>query len=342
MLLAKARSRLNSPAGTAVGLLCAALVLAACGGAEPNPWAAASRGRGGLAGSRWVWVDASCSDGALELGSVGLERTLGIEIDPQGAVQLTFDSQLVAAGCSATSVWTVTPLPRSARWRFSPDALVVLPPDGACGAEERAATEGTLRMLGDVLEVVIYRSQWCRGFDARFLYRRSVPEQLAPRALVARYVAHWNRGDAAAVAQLFVDDGALVEPFTRTDDGNYARHQGRAAVQSWLTQAFASSPWLALRLLSLEPGSGEGQWIATWDYMDANLATPLRGRNLFVIAGGEIYETELQLIADPLPKPAPAAQDAASAALPEAAAQSAKEAPPRSAGAVPLKEPAQP
>lgn len=313
-------------AATAVALVCAACALAGCASSDPNPWAAATaHQRGGLAGSRWVWVDASCSDGALELGSVGLERTLGIEIDRQGAVQLTFDSQLAAQGCSATSVWTVTPLPRSARWRFSPEALVVLPPGGSCGAEERAATEGTLRMLGDLLEVVVYRSQWCRGFDARFLYRRSAPEQLTPRGIAARYIANWNRGDAAAVAQLFVDDGALIEPFTRTDDGNYARHQGRAAVQAWLTQAFASSPWLALRLLSFEPGSGEGQWVATWDYMDANLQQPLRGRNLFVMAGGEIFETELQLIGDPLPKATAGAQDAASAPLPEAAQASAPE-----------------
>jgi hypothetical protein len=279
-------------------------LLCACGGAPESPWQTlGARERGGLAGSRWVWLDAECSDGALELGSVGLERTLGVEISPRGVVQLTFDSELAASGCSATSVWSVTPTQRAARWRFAPEAVVALPPDGRCGADEREATEGTLRMLGDVLEVVVYRSQWCRGFDARFLYRRSTPDQLTPRALAARYIAHWNRGDAAAVAQLFVDDGALIEPFTRTDDGNYARHQGRAEVQAWLDRAFASSPWLALRLLSFEPGAGPGQWIATWDYMDANLATPLRGRNLFVIAGGEIFETELQLVAEPLPKP---------------------------------------
>ena len=294
--------------------LCALSLASACSSAPQSPWETAGRGRSGLAGSRWVWLDAECSDGALELGSVGLERSLGVEISPRGVVQLTFDSELAASGCSATSVWTVTPTQRAARWKFAPEALVALPPGGSCGAEEREATEGTLRMLGDVLEVVIYRSQWCRGFDARFLYRRSTPEQLSPRQLAARYVAHWNRGDAAAVASLFVDDGALIEPFTRTDDGNYARHRGRAEVQAWLERAFASSPWTALRLLAFEPGAGEGQWIATWDYMDANLAAPLRGRNLFVIAGGEIFETELQLVADPLPKPAQAPDDPAQSA----------------------------
>ena len=306
----------------------------ACGSAAQSPWETVGKGgRGGLAGSRWVWLDAECSDGALELGSVGLERSLGVEISPRGVVQLTFDSELAATGCSATSVWTVTPTQRAARWKFAPEALVALPPDGVCGAEERETTEGTLRMLGDVLEVVIYRSQWCRGFDARFLYRRSSPEQLTARALVARYVAHWNRGDAASVAALFVDDGALIEPFTRTDDGNYARHRGRTEVQAWLERAFASSPWTALRLLSFEQGAGEGQWIATWDYMDANLGAPLRGRNLFVIAGGEIFETELQLVADPLPKPAAAPDDSA-----QSAAKSGDAAPPLSAGVMPAEE----
>lgn len=304
---AAGRARVETRTGTRVrayALGAFALLLFACGcaSAPKSPWELNGKARGGLSGSHWVWLDAECSDGALELGSVGLERTLAIDITGQGVVQLTFDSQLATAGCSATSVWTVNPTQRSARWRFVPEALVALPPGGQCGAEERAPTDGTLRLLGDVLEVVIYRSQWCRGFDARFLYRRSTPEQLEPRALAARYVAHWNRGDAAAVAQLFVDDGALIEPFSRTDDGNYARHQGRAEVQAWLERAFASSPWQALRLLSFEPGSDEGQWIATWDYMDANLASPLRGRNLFVMAGGEIYETELQLVADPVAK----------------------------------------
>jgi hypothetical protein len=35
--------------------------------------------------------------------------------------------------------------------------------------------------------------------------------------------------------------------------------------------------------------------------MDPGLEAPLHGRNLFVIAGGEIYEAELQLVDDPRP-----------------------------------------
>ena len=71
-----------------------------------------------------------------------------------------------------------------------------------------------------------------------------------------RYAAAFNRRDADAMAALFVDTGALVEPFTRTDDGNYKRHEGRAAVRAWYASAFASAPWLALRLLAIEPGDG--------------------------------------------------------------------------------------
>jgi hypothetical protein len=35
--------------------------------------------------------------------------------------------------------------------------------------------------------------------------------------------------------------------------------------------------------------------------MDPHLSEPIVGRNLFVVAGGEIYETEIQLVSDPRP-----------------------------------------
>ena len=54
-----------------------------------------------------------------------------------------------------------------------------------------------------------------------------------------------------------------------------------------------------MRLLAIEPGTTEGHFTAEWEYMDPLLSEPLRGRNLFVLAGGEIYEAELQLLGDP-------------------------------------------
>jgi len=256
-----------------------------------------------IAGSRWTWVEAECNDGALDLARLGFEREFTLDLrEDEGSLLLTFDTELVTAGCSATSVWLARPAGDAELWQLEPQAVVSEPPDGECGARERDATLGTLRMSSDVFEIVTHRSSWCRGFDARFVYRRAPPRRLSPRDVVVRYVAHFNRGDASAVADLFVDSGALVEPFTRTDDGNYKRHEGRARVQDWYENAFRSAPWHALRLLSLSSGAETGHLIAQWEYMDPHLSEPLSGRNLFVVAGGEIYETEIQLVSDPKPQ----------------------------------------
>lgn len=256
-----------------------------------------------LDGARFVWLEAECSDGSLDLARLGFERELTLGVG-KGTLRLTFDTELATEGCASTAVWLAKPAEHSARWRFEPEAVVPWPPALKCGAEEREAVEGELRLSDDLLEVVTRRSNWCRGFDARFVFRRAEPRRLEPRAVVARYAAHFNRADADAIAQLFVETGSLVEPFSRTDDGNYRRHEGRSAVRDWYAAAFTSTPWLALQLRAIEPGREAGQVVASWEYMDARLASPLHGRNLFVIAGGEIYETEVQLIDDPSPAPA--------------------------------------
>jgi hypothetical protein len=264
------------------------------GAVAPQPIASLTA----LDGSRYVWVEADCNDGPLDLAKLGFERELQVQASPS-ALLLTFDTELITAGCTATSVWLARPAGQAELWSIEPQAVVTQPPEGDCGARERDATLGSVRAAGDLLELVLQRSAWCRGFDARFVYRRTEPAQLGELQLVARYVAHWNRSDAAALSSLFVDGGALIEPFTRTDDGNYKRHEGRAEVRAWYESAFASSAWHAMRLLQVTPGTTAGHVTADWEYMDARLAQPLVGRNLFVIAGGEIYETEIQLVSDP-------------------------------------------
>lgn len=278
--------------------------LAGCGAAAVGP---TSHRPPPLHESRWTWLDATCSDGSLELGSLGLERTLTIEV-AEGALRLTHESELLTEGCRVLDVWSATPGQSAELWRFVPEVAVTLPADAECGPAELEPTDGALHLSGDVLEIVTRRSAWCRGFDARFTYRRSEPSPSSAAGLAARYVAHWNRGDAAAIGRLFVAEGSLVEPFTRTTDGRYARHAGRAEVQAWHARAFASASWEAMRLLAVERAGGEGRWAFEWEYLDDRLATPLRGRNLFVVAGGEIYEAEVQLLADPHPRVATAAE----------------------------------
>lgn len=252
-----------------------------------------------LDGARWTWLSAQCADGAIDLNQIGFERTLTSEV--RGSrIRLTYDTALSDPACVSTEVWTLTPLPPQ-QWRFTPEARVALPVAAKCGAVDREGRPGMLRLAGDTLEELVFGSAWCRGFDARFTYRRTHTEPLDMNESVRRYVAHWNRRDAAAVASLFAAEGWLIEPFTRSSDGVPVRHEGRAEIEAWLIEAFASTPWLALQLDTLE-ARADNQAIAAWRYMDARLAEPLAGRNLFLMAGGEIFATELQLLGPPVPR----------------------------------------
>jgi ketosteroid isomerase-like protein len=258
-----------------------------------------ARSRSRVDRDRYVWIDASCSDGAIDLAATGFERT--VELEKRGkAMLLTFDTSLATEGCRTTSVWTAEPDAKLYLYQLRPEAWVSWPMRNAdpqaktavCGAEERTAVPGEIHIAGDTLEIVAQRSPWCRGFDAHFIYRS---------ALVARYVAHFSRGDAAALAGLFEDHGALIESFSASADGQPTRHEGRAAIQAYFERAFAGASWHAARLLAFSQGDDENVIIADLEYIDSELQEPLRVRASFVLAGGEIYESDTQLITDPKP-----------------------------------------
>ena len=286
--------------------LCLAVVLLGCHAARNAQHASPASAFIGIDGARFAWLEAECNDTALDLAELGFERELSIAVD-EGALQLTFDTEIATRGCAATALWTARPSETPRAWSFEPRATVVLPVDADCGAVETAPTAGSLRLFDDTLELVTHDSPWCRGFDARFVFQRVPQKQLSTSQVVMHYAAAFNSRDPRAVAKLFDDNGSLIEPFTRTDDGNYKRHEGRAAVRDWYASALSSAPWVALRLLAIEPLTDSvadaSHVVARWEYMDGGLAEPLRGRNLFVVAGGEIYETELQLVSDPKPTP---------------------------------------
>ena len=285
--------------GWLLRLACACALFACGGSASPQALSALSEsGWNGIDGSRFTWVSAECNDGPLDLALEPEPREVELAVR-DGALFMTLDTEVIADGCTSTSVWQVVPASDPDLWQLTPRAFVTLPPSAECGAKERTTQNGSLHLSDDLLEIVHHGSTWCRGFDARFVYRRAPARRLAPRELIARYVAGWNLRDPRVLAGLFVDGGSLIEPFTRTDDGNYARHEGRDALRAFFGKTFASVPWSAMRLLAIEPGTTEGHFTAEWEYMDPALSEPLRGRNLFVLAGGEIYEAELQLIGEP-------------------------------------------
>ena len=279
------------------GLGCV-LLLAACATTAPVSPAPESPADGlaALNGSRWTWLGAECSDGKLPLAAEGYESDLAVR-QTQDGLSLLFDNAVPVRGCTETAVWRASQLLDGPGWAFRPEARVWLPPEGICGAPLPDAMQGELQVSGDLLEVVVHRSPWCRGYDVRFSYLRALQLPAADeRRLISHYAAHFNRRDPQAIAAMFAEHGALVEPFSESVDGNHTRHEGREQVRLWYVEAFADPSWLALRLLRIERLGDSGHYMAVWEYVDDKLEAPVLGRNLFVIAGGEIYETEVQLL----------------------------------------------
>jgi hypothetical protein len=283
-------------------LACCILVCACAGGTTPA--AAKSGPLSELDGASYRWVSAQCVDGALDLARQGFERTLSSEL-LGSRLRFTYETRLAQPHCVSTEVWSLAPDRAGAgQWQFVADADVRLPADAPCGAALPLGVEhGVVQVTGDTLEELRFGSAWCRGFDARFVYRRIPQRPLGQAELVRRYIAHWNRRDASATAALFAQNGTLSEPFSRSSDGLPMRHEGRAQIEAWLRSAFDSVPWLALQLNEIETLDEPGQTLALWRYFDPKLAEPLQGRNLFVLAGGEIFATELQLVSEPVPAP---------------------------------------
>jgi uncharacterized protein (TIGR02246 family) len=238
----------------------------------------------------------------LDLARQGFERTLLLEQAGNG-LRFTYETRLAQPQCESTEVWSIKPEKASGLWLFVSDSDVRLPPDAACGAAVPVESgRGLVVVYGDTLEELRFGSPWCRGFDVRFIYQRIPAPAVNQHELVRRYVASWNRRDARAVSELFASNGTLIEPFSLSTDGLPVRHEGRAAIEAWLKQAFTSVPWLAIQLREIETLDERGQVLALWRYFDPKLAEPLMGRNLFVLAGDEVFTTELQLLSEPVPQ----------------------------------------
>jgi len=297
--VAQPLSLLRRPLPRAAAFAAAALGWAALGCASTLPSADEPGSDGaaeqGLHGSRWSWVEASCSDGRLRLEREGFERELNIEVESD-AFLLTQETRLDARGCFRTSVVRARMTPETGLFRFEREADVRVQGGESCGPEEAEVADGALRLSGRTLEMVIFRSPFCRGFDVRMVYRRAATEVLAPRQLVGRYLAHFNRRDPERLAGLFAPEGSLEEPFTPTEDGSYLRHEGRSEVRGFYASAFATVPWLGMRLQELRVAPEGREVSVVWEYMDGRLAEPIIGRNLMLLVAGEIYEARIQMV----------------------------------------------
>lgn len=258
---------------------------------------AKNAGQGKRATQRYLWVDARCSDGALDLAAQGFERELFLR--PAGAgYELTFVSRKGAQGCREFAIWSARPdrdAEGQARFAFVAWPEVVLPADRVCDPQEDGLRRGELQISGEMLTLSLQRSGYCRGFDVYFRYRKVPLRSLRAAEVVQKFIALYNSRDAAAVASLFAAQGVLTEPFSQSVGLGVARHEGRLAIERWLAEGFAANTWSAMRLQELRPEGDPGAFVAIWEYMDSGLAEPLVGQTRFVVGDSQIFVAELQV-----------------------------------------------
>lgn len=300
--------------------MAAACLLYSLAAACASPAAPVSEFPGPPGRDHFTWVETRCLDGKLPLAQLGFEQRLRAT-PVAGGVELLIDTQMVDRGCSDLTALLARPDDaRPGRWLLQLEARLTLPHDARCGPVPQEIASASIEARGEELRLTIERSPWCRGFDATIRYRVTDAPAVDGRALIRRYLLHFARRDAAAVSRLFAEQGSLVEPFSAEPTGRTTRHRGRQQVHEWLAGALAGPRWVALRVHSLERSGEAGEYIARWEYMDDALSTPVVGRNLFVVADGEIFETELQLLSIPRPLMTAVAGDASvqAARLPDA------------------------
>jgi hypothetical protein len=251
-------------------------------------------------GTRWLWAEASCSDGPLELVSRGFDEQLRIERAPSGQLLFWFERTFAAEGCVQTIVWSLEPTPEHDLWLFREQARIALPASLSCQGQPERARTGTLRRSGDLLEITIYESSWCRGFDARFVFRRAPATALDDLAIIRHWAANFNRRDPEAMAALFAERGSLAENLNLNAGVLPRRFDGRETIKRRFVRYFVAQRWVAMRLIAIEPLGDPGHYLVQWQYLDDKLIAPLDMRNRFLIADREIYQIELQLLNQPL------------------------------------------
>ncbi len=247
-----------------------------------------------IAQSRWTFVEGTCTEGTMDIQP---DRVATVRVDDEGLL-LIFDQQV--GECTETIAQRFTPGEQpDDEWAMVEEARIRL---GTCEhppeAERRPAD---LRMRGRFLEYYVQRSVRCNGLEVKMVFAPAPPTEPSDEQLLRHYALHFNRRDARAITELFSDAGSLVEPFNRTADDQPMRHDGKAQIYAWFQETFASTPWLALKVVRITAGQTPGAWTMDWHYMDPRLDVPFGGRNLFTIAAGEIFETTIEITQPQVP-----------------------------------------
>ncbi|MCS6798715.1 MAG: nuclear transport factor 2 family protein [Myxococcota bacterium] len=252
-----------------------------------------------VGGSRWRFVEAHCTEGPLDLSRRGFSQELRVHADAEGLL-LVYDHAFAAEGCTQTIVQRARPTRDPRQWVMIEEARVAQPATEACEGRMEDERPGEVRRAGQFLEVLVQRSfVWCNGFEVKMVYAPLPPAAPTNDQLARHWAAHFNRRDPDAIAALFSDAASLLDPFVLNATGGPTRHEGRRAIRDWYAQVLSGVEWLALRLESTAPGPQPNQIALLWSYMDPRLAEPLRGRALFTVAAGEVYENRFELLSPP-------------------------------------------
>ncbi|MGF1466764.1 MAG: hypothetical protein ACFCGT_11585 [Sandaracinaceae bacterium] len=207
----------------------------------------------GLDGSTWRFVEASCTGGAeptfLEQDYRAEARLSEIE----GGIRLMVDADFEATSCAHTFVLDAL-LPESGRdLRMEETVRVAVPSSPECYGTPQPPRTGTLTLDEQGrLDVRINRNlEYCNGFEIQYVFDVADPHPLTANQVARRYAVYFVQGDADAMAALFADGSYLLEPFHRTPSGEPFRHDGKEEIQTWFQEAFAATPWRALRVMSV-------------------------------------------------------------------------------------------
>jgi hypothetical protein len=276
------------------------LSLAACGGgqsASVGP-AASPDGVGVLDQTRWTWVSAICDDGTHDLDARGFDDRVHITAVGRG-LRLVHDLTFATEGCAETVVtWASAD---GAAFRFVDQARVADALDRSCVATWPLERSGEVHQRGDALELRMYRSSLCGGYDIRHQYRRVEAQRLDDHGLVRHMVAGWVLRDAEMVVRHYAAGASLIVPRPAADGGGQLRFEGRNAARGWFTGMVRSVAWIGARILDIsEPEPG--RYVARVEYMDSGLANPLQALFTVTIADGEIYEAQLAFASSIVPR----------------------------------------
>jgi hypothetical protein len=258
-----------------------------------------------LAESDWRYVEGTCTEGILDMSVRGFTETLRVHALPGGAV-IVADRHFAEDECTQTVRLGAQRGPADSpdtRWAFSEHARVSYPASPRCEQVPQEDAAGDVRMRGSRLELFLRRSPWCGGYEARLVYEATPARTQRDDATTLRhFIAAFHDRDSLALAELYAASGAHDDPHRPDEASRPTRHEGRTAVQAYFAGVFHQVPWLAFRLLDVQPAqplAGQERGVrlrARVEYMDARLEAPRLGVLQLDLVDSRVFASRLELV----------------------------------------------